>query len=626
MITEGADTASEAGTPVPDAVPAPVPPADPTATLPPLAVEPTPPAAPVVEPTPPPPPVVEPTPPPPPVVEPSPPPPPVVEPSPPPPPVVEPAPPAAPAVEPTPPPPVVEPTPPPPVVEPAPPAAPAAAEPTPSPVGEPTPLPPVGEQEPLPPAPPAEQAPSASPPPPGEQPLPLLDVPSAVPPPVDAAGVAPGPPTGPDVLELPQAATDPAVFVGAVAEADIPVDGSRSGATGLTVFSDPTIPVASSSAADVGGDPLQELAAAVLEAAQDALAAVARLWADPPSPGIGTRNADGAMEPSEAVGLLQSSLSWYTAGIAVVAVLLAAGRMAWHRRAQPAADLLRGLATLVLVTAAGVTAVSLVVGAADAFSIWVLDQATDDVEASFVDLLALPESGGMPVVLTILLGSAVMLGAVLQVVVIIARGAVLVVLTGLLPLSASATGTDTGRAIFVRTLTWVAAFVLYQPVAAMIYATSFVVAPDPDASPVIAALTGTTFLALALAALPALLRVLRPVLTAATSVERGAHAAGRLPSGAVAVGPVTLAVGAQVLRGSGSTRVRGASAHAAGGSSLQTAPRALGRRVALEGVAPLQRGARTRPVLEIQGELSPGTRTDGPAGDAGPRPPGEDVP
>ena len=268
---------------------------------------------------------------------------------------------------------------------------------------------------------------------------------------------------------------------------------------------------------------------------------------------------------------------------------------------------------------------------------WVLDQATDDVEASFVALLALPESGSMPVVLTILLGSAVMLGAVLQIVLVIARGAVLVVLTGLLPLSASATATDTGRAVFVRTLTWVLAFVLYQPVAAMIYATSFLVAPDPDASPVIAALTGLTFLGLALAALPALLRVLRPVLSAVTSEHRGAHAASRLPSGALAVGPATLAVSAQVLRGSGSTYAVGNPVRTTGGPSLHAAPRTVGRRVALGGAGslqhgvpgPLPHGVPVRRVLEIQGEASPAAVIDGPADDARPvphpRPGGEDV-
>ncbi len=436
-----------------------------------------------------------------------------------------------------------------------------------------------------------------------------------MPPGAEAAGAVPLPAApGSRSLDGPLPVPDVSDFVGAVAQTDVPGNGSHAGASGLTVFSDPTIPVASSTVADATGDPLQELARAVIEGAEDALAAVARLWADPPSPGIGTPGADGGVEPSEAVGMLQSSLSWYTAGIAVVAVLIAAGRMAWQRRGEPAADFLRGLLTLVLVTGAAVTAVTLVVGAADAFSLWVLDQATDDVEASFVDLVALPDTGGMPVVLTILVGSAVMLGAVLQVVLIIARGAVLVVLTGVLPLTASATSTATGRAVFTRTLTWVAAFVLYQPVAAMIYATSFLIAPDPNRSPVVAALTGTTFLALALAALPALLRVLAPVMTAATSTSRGAHAGSRLPSGARPVPPVTLA-GAQVVR-SGSGSARAASLGTAGALPPRTAPRSIGAAPVSDGIGRPHRGTHRQPVLEIPGEVQdPRTRAGQPGDD-----------
>ncbi len=277
---------------------------------------------------------------------------------------------------------------------------------------------------------------------------------------------------------------------------------------------------------------------------------MARLWSDPPALGIGTPLPDGGTEPSAAVGLLQGSLSWYTGAVAVLAVLIAAGRMAWSRRGRSMADLLRGLATLVLVSAAGVTAVTLFAGAGDLFAAWILDRTTDDVEAAFVDLVALPEADAMPAVLAILLGSAAMIGAVLQIVLLIARGAVLVVLTGVLPLTASATNTDTGRAVFVRTMTWLAAFVLYQPVAALIYATGFLVAPDPAGSPVVAALVGTTFVGLAIAALPALLRLLRPVALAAAGVGgRTSPAGSSLPSGARAVSPVTLVRERAVLQG-----------------------------------------------------------------------------
>ncbi|WP_204332419.1 hypothetical protein [Geodermatophilus sabuli] len=309
-------------------------------------------------------------------------------------------------------------------------------------------------------------------------------------------------------------------------------------------FLDPAIPAAGVGVLDEsgGGDPLGDLAREIVEAAGDALAAVARLWADPPSPGLGTVGADGVADPSAAVGLLTGSLAWYSGVVAVLAVLIAGGRMVWQRRTQPLADLMRGLGTLVLVSGAGLTGVILLVSASDAFSVWILEQATGDVETGLTDLLAVQQSDDMSVVLTVLLGTATLLAAVVQVVLLVARGVVLVVLAGVLPLTASATNTDTGRAVFVRTLTWTAAFALYQPAAALVYAAAFLT-PLPEDSPLVAALTGTTFLVLAIAALPVLLKVLQPMVRTVSSTSRVRAAVSGLPSGARAVAPVTLAAG-----------------------------------------------------------------------------------
>jgi len=201
--------------------------------------------------------------------------------------------------------------------------------------------------------------------------------------------------------------------------------------------------------------------------------------------------------------------------------------------------------------------------------VWLLGRVTDDVEAGFVGLLAVPETESLPSVLVILIGSCAIIGATLQVVLLIARGAVLVVLTGVLPLTASATGTVTGRVVFLRTLTWIVAFALYQPVAALVYATAFLIVPRTASSPVVAALTGTTFIALAVAALPALLRLLRPVLFTVTTGRAAAAAGTTLPTGARTVAPVTYARVAPVLHGSGPMPAR----LSAPGSGARSVPR-----------------------------------------------------
>jgi hypothetical protein len=310
-----------------------------------------------------------------------------------------------------------------------------------------------------------------------------------------------------------------------------------------------------------------------------------------------------------------------TTAVAVLSVLIAAGRMAWSRRGAPLVDLVRGLGTLVLVTGAGVTAVTLFVAAGDAFSVWLLSQVTDDVEAGFVSLLALPETDALPSVLAIFVGSCAIIGATLQVVLLIARGAVLVVLTGVLPLTASATGTVTGRMVFIRTLTWIAAFALYQPVAALIYATAFMVVPRTEGSPVVAALTGTTFLALAVAALPALLRVLRPVVFTMTAGQGSTPSGTSVPTGARSVTPVTYSRGAPVLHGAGPMPAR----LSPPGSGARTQARMLAAPLRPTGAG----GARARPAqLELPtGDVlsPPNPPTDGEPSPAR-RPPGEDQP
>jgi len=305
-----------------------------------------------------------------------------------------------------------------------------------------------------------------------------------------------------------------------------------------TTFTDPTIPSAGSNLLSAAADPMSKLAHDISDAAAAALKALAGIWANPPSPGLGTPHADGTIEPSGPVTLLQGSLAWYTAAIAVVAVLLAAGRMAWQHRGQPLIDLLRGLGTLVLVSAASLTVVTLLVGAADAFSVWILSSVTPDVGTSLTSLVVLPQDGDVPVVLLLFLDSIVMIGAVVQVVLLVGRGVVLVLLTGLLPLTAAGTSTDAGRAVFNRTLAWLLAFVLYQPVAASIYAVVILVAPSQQGSPVLATITGATGLILALVALPALLRLLRPAVTVALSTHRSSEGTQSLPTGARTVPPI----------------------------------------------------------------------------------------
>lgn len=263
----------------------------------------------------------------------------------------------------------------------------------------------------------------------------------------------------------------------------------------------------------------------------------------------GPRNAGGA------VLFLQSSLWWYMAAAAVVSVIIGGARMAWEQRAEPGRETVKSLLTLVVVAGAGVTIVGLLVAAADSFAVWVIngslecDVTTDS--ACFGDnmltLLALttnPAAGGLGALLIIILGLIAILAAAFQIVLMVARGGMLVILTGILPLSASFTNTEMGKGWFKKCVGWLVAFILYKPAAAIVYAAAFqLVGTDvfsDDGTGLLAVLTGLMLMIIALFAMPALMRFVTPMVGAvAGGAAGGAMAVGALaalPSGAAAVG------------------------------------------------------------------------------------------
>ena len=264
----------------------------------------------------------------------------------------------------------------------------------------------------------------------------------------------------------------------------------------------------------------------------------------------GPRNAGGA------VLFLQSSLWWYMGAAAMVSVIIGGARMAWEQRAEPGRETVKGLLTLVVVAGAGVTVVSLLVAAADSFSVWIIDGSLScDVvvdSACFGEniliLLALttnPSAGSLGALLVIILGLLAVLAAIVQIVLMVARGGMLVILTGILPLSASFTNTEVGKTWFRKAISWLIAFILYKPAAAIVYAAAFqLVATDvftDDGTGLVAVLTGLMLMIIALFAMPALMRFVTPMVgaTAGGGGAGGALAIGAmaaLPSGAASAG------------------------------------------------------------------------------------------
>lgn len=267
-----------------------------------------------------------------------------------------------------------------------------------------------------------------------------------------------------------------------------------------------------------------------------------------------------SVDGSSTVVWLQRHL-WYYVGFAVVlSVIVGAARMAWQQHADPGKELLKSLITLVVVTGAGLTVLSIAIRAADGFASWlVLDSADEDFGKRVLDMLAMsnPANLAFGAVMAMVLGLFALLTSVIQIILMIVRDGILVIIAGTLPIAAAITNTEMGKSWFKQYCAWTLALVLYKPAAAIIYAAAFqlvgsgafhTVDADGEAldSSLINVLIGLSLMIMALVALPALMKLVAP----AASLGGGSAAVGALAGASGAVGG-KLASGAMEAGNSG---------------------------------------------------------------------------
>lgn len=306
----------------------------------------------------------------------------------------------------------------------------------------------------------------------------------------------------------------------------------------------------------------------------------------------GPRNAGGATL------FIQSGLWWYMGALAVLSVIIGGIRMVWENRADPGFDVIKSLFTLLVVAGAGVTFTQLFITASDTFSVWFLQQSLKcDVGSdkacfgknitTLLSLGANPATGGsLGAMLVIILGIIASLAAFVQIVLMVLRSGALVILAGVLPISAAATNTETGKNWFRRCIAWLVAFLLYKPAAAVVYAAAFqLVGSDifKNDDALVSILTGLMLMVMAVVALPALMRFVTPLVSSvASGAAGGAMAAGAmaaLPSGAAQVGQLIAGRGSGAANSTTSSQPSGASptggnanGQGPGGSNGQSAP------------------------------------------------------
>lgn len=282
-------------------------------------------------------------------------------------------------------------------------------------------------------------------------------------------------------------------------------------------------------AAAAAGSVIDQMAQAFQDGEAKAVALVMTFWAQLPTPVLDAQHGP--------VAFLQADTQWFVGFLGVLGLLIAAGQMAWQRRGEPARQAAAGLFTLAVVTGCAVTAVSLATQAGDLYSTWIIKQALGNADFNgWVMNMARLQSFSSTPGLLIILAIFAIVSCLLQVVLMLARAAMLGLLTGLLPLAAAITTAPEGRSWFRRMLAWLLAFVLYKPVAATIYAFSFRAMGTPNSN--IDQMAGIVMIILAVLALPALMRFVAPMVSPVT---------GGGGAGSVAAATGAAALGARLI-------------------------------------------------------------------------------
>jgi hypothetical protein len=270
----------------------------------------------------------------------------------------------------------------------------------------------------------------------------------------------------------------------------------------------------------------------------DATKTMVTFWLNMPDPNV----QDTTTGPGEAVSWLQSNFLWLAAVLMVGGIAVGAIKMMMDMNSKPLKAMMVMLLRYFLTATVGVILVAGGLTIADAFSQMILEKAT--IGTSFVDNIfsLFTNEAGVTSAAILLLGLLIAaLLAGLQCAIMIARGGSLIALVATLPVTAAASGWDTGAEAFRKQCGWILAFIVYKPVAAVIYGLGFrLIGTDTNAAGngLLQVLYGIALIGLAVLALPAVLRLVMPVVAPAAS-GRGAGAA---------LGGATAAIAAGALR------------------------------------------------------------------------------
>lgn len=208
------------------------------------------------------------------------------------------------------------------------------------------------------------------------------------------------------------------------------------------------------------------------------------------------------------------------------ALVMAVGGIMWqsllmivNRKGEPLIAMVKGLFATAVWGAVSVTGTQLLLGAAEAYTEWVLTLGMDcapgigqdtackiDALSGRMQLMLAPTVTGVGAILVLIVGLVVLFATVTQAVLLLFRNGAILILAGMLQLAAAGSFTGATANWLRRVLGWLLALVFYEPLAATCYAVGFMLIGDRENTDIATWFTGAGLLGLSLVALPAMMR------------------------------------------------------------------------------------------------------------------------
>lgn len=244
-----------------------------------------------------------------------------------------------------------------------------------------------------------------------------------------------------------------------------------------------------------------------------------------------------------------------TVFLLVIGLVIASARIMYERRGEPFREAMQDLGKAVAVITLGTSLIQVLVWGGDAYGQWILKVSGTTATDGIADSAFAAASPG----LALIFGLIGALAVGLQWVIMYVRQALMLLLNAFWQVVAASALLQKGKQAFEKITAWILAFILYMPVAASIYAFAWRLKNGQDGAGGV--LYGLMLIALAVIALPAMMRLLVPAAGAIGSAVGGAMAIGMV-AGAIQAG---VAVGAAIATGGASAGASGAGASAGAG-------------------------------------------------------------